>query len=55
MEYALKRFGESALTPREHEVAVCILKGHSSRSMAREIDIDKPVRHHGQNPGCKII
>ena len=50
MEYALERFGESALTPREHEVAVCILKGHSSKSLAREIDISpETVKIHRRN------
>jgi len=50
MEYALERFGESALTPREHEVAVCVLKGHSSKSLAREIDISpETVKIHRRN------
>ena len=50
MEYALERFGESSLTPREHEVAVCILKGHSSKSLAREIDISpETVKIHRRN------
>lgn len=50
LEYALERFGESALTPREHEVAVCILKGHSSKSLAREIDISpETVKIHRRN------
>jgi DNA-binding CsgD family transcriptional regulator len=34
-QFALERFGEDALTPREHEIAVCILKGNSSKSLAR--------------------
>ncbi len=50
MEYALERFGEPVLTPREHEVAVCILKGHSSKSLAREIDISpETVKIHRRN------
>ena len=50
LEYALERFGESELTPREHEVAVCILKGHSSKSLAREIDISpETVKIHRRN------
>ena len=50
LQYALERFGESALTPREHEVAVCILKGHSSKSLAREIDISpETVKIHRRN------
>ena len=50
LEYALERFGESSLTPREHEVAVCILKGHSSKSLAREIDISpETVKIHRRN------
>ena len=50
LEYALGRFGEPSLTPREHEVAVCILKGHSSKSLAREIDISpETVKIHRRN------
>jgi DNA-binding CsgD family transcriptional regulator len=50
LEYALERFGESSLTPREHEVAVCILKGHSSKSLAREIEISpETVKIHRRN------
>ena len=50
LEFALERFGEEALTPREHEVAVCILKGHSSKSLAREIDISpETVKIHRRN------
>ncbi len=50
LQYALERFGETALTPREHEVAVCILKGHSSKSLAREIDISpETVKIHRRN------
>ena len=50
LEFTLERFGEHELTPREHEVAVCILKGHSSKSMAREIDISpETVKIHRRN------
>ncbi len=50
LEFALERFGENTLTPREHEVAVCILKGHSSKSLAREIDISpETVKIHRRN------
>jgi DNA-binding CsgD family transcriptional regulator len=50
LQYALERFGETALTPREQEVAVCILKGHSSKSLAREIDISpETVKIHRRN------
>ena len=50
MQFALERFGEEALTPREQEVAVCILKGHSSKSLAREIDISpETVKIHRRN------
>ena len=50
LQYALERFGEAALTPREHEVAVYILKGHSSKSLAREIDISpETVKIHRRN------
>lgn len=50
LQFALERFGEDALTPREHEVAVYILKGHSSKSLAREIDISpETVKIHRRN------
>jgi len=50
LQFALERFGEQNLTPREHEVAVCILKGHSSKSLAREIDISpETVKIHRRN------
>jgi len=50
LEFALERFGEDALTPREHEVAACILRGHSSKSLAREIDISpETVKIHRRN------
>ena len=50
LQFALERFGEDALTPREHEVAVCILKGHSSKSLARLIDISpETVKIHRRN------
>jgi DNA-binding CsgD family transcriptional regulator len=50
LEYALDRFGEYSLTPREHEVAICILKGHSSKSLAREIEISpETVKIHRRN------
>ena len=50
LQFALERFGEGTLTPREHEVAVCILKGHSSKSLAREIDISpETVKIHRRN------
>ncbi|HEY5738166.1 MAG TPA: helix-turn-helix transcriptional regulator [Gammaproteobacteria bacterium] len=50
LRFALERFGGDALTPREHEVAVCILKGHSSKSLAREFDISpETVKIHRRN------
>jgi len=50
LQFALERFGEETLTPREHEVAVYILKGHSSKSLAREIDISpETVKIHRRN------
>ena len=56
LEYALERFGEPSLTPREHEVAVCILRGHSSKSLAREIDISpETVKIHRRNIYRKLI
>ena len=56
LEYALERFGEPSLTPREHEVAVRILKGHSSKSLAREIDISpETVKIHRRNIYRKLV
>ena len=50
LEFALERFGENLLTPREHEVAVYILKGHSSKSLAREIEVSpETVKIHRRN------
>ena len=50
LEYALERFGGPGLTPREHEGAIFILKGHSSKSLAREIDISpETVKIHRRN------
>ena len=50
LKFAIEQFGEEALTPREHEVAVYILKGHSSKSLAREIDISpETVKIHRRN------
>lgn len=50
LEFALERFGEETLTPREHEVAVHILKGHSSKSLAREFEISpETVKIHRRN------
>ena len=50
LEFALERFGDEALSPREHEVAVCILKVHSSKSLAREIEISpETVKIHRRN------
>ena len=50
LEFALERFGEEALTPREQEIAVHILKGHSSKSLAREINISpETVKIHRRN------
>ena len=56
LEYALERFGAPSLTPREHEVAVRILKGHSSKSLAREIDISpETVKIHRRNIYRKLV
>jgi DNA-binding CsgD family transcriptional regulator len=50
LEFALERFGEEALTPRERDVAVCILKGHSSKSTAKEIEVSpETVKIHRKN------
>jgi len=50
LEFALERFGEEALTPRERDVAICILKGHSSKSTAREIEVSpETVKIHRKN------
>jgi len=50
LEFALERFGEEDLTPRERDVAVCILKGHSSKSTARKIEVSpETVKIHRKN------
>ncbi|MFV2032033.1 MAG: LuxR C-terminal-related transcriptional regulator, partial [Gammaproteobacteria bacterium] len=50
LAFALERFGEEALTPRERDVAVCILKGHSSKSTARIIEVSpETVKIHRKN------
>lgn len=36
---AIESFGENILTPREQEVGVLLLKGHSAKSIARVLDI----------------
>ncbi len=50
LQFALERFGEESLSPREREVATCILQGHSSKSLAKEINISpETVKIHRRN------
>lgn len=47
---AFERFGAGILTDREREIAGLILKGHSSKSVARSIDISPgTVKIHRKN------
>jgi DNA-binding CsgD family transcriptional regulator len=50
IEFALERFGEEALSPREQEVALHILKGYSTKSIARELKLSpETVKIHRKN------
>lgn len=39
MEYALQTFGSGVLTPREQEITGLVLQGHSSKAIARMLEI----------------
>lgn len=52
---AFDRFGAGTLTDREREIACLILKGHSSKSVARTIDISPgTVKIHRKNMYRKL-
>jgi DNA-binding CsgD family transcriptional regulator len=55
VEAALANFGRSALTKREYEVVQLLLRGHSTRSSARELGIaQETVRLHRKNVYAKL-
>lgn len=50
IDIAMKRFGADDLTDREREIAILVLKGHSSRSIAEVIGITPgTVKIHRKN------
>jgi DNA-binding CsgD family transcriptional regulator len=50
-----KRFGESVLTERERQICQLLLRGHSSKSIARELDIAPgTVMVHKRNLFAKL-
>jgi len=55
VEAALANFGRSVLTKREYEVVQLLLRGHSTRSSARELKIaPETVRLHRKNVYAKL-
>ncbi len=50
IETAMDRFGAGVLTEREREIAILVLKGHSSKSIAAEIGVSPgTVKIHRKN------
>ncbi len=50
MEAALKNFGQPLITEREQQIAHLVLRGHSTKSAARELDISpETVKEHRKN------
>lgn len=50
IDKAMERFGASVLTDREREIAILILKGHSTRSIANVISVTEgTVKIHRKN------
>lgn len=50
IDTAMERFGAGLLTDREHEIAILILKGHSTRSIASVIGVTQgTVKIHRRN------
>lgn len=50
MEFALTTFGSGVLTQREQEITALILQGHSSKSIAQQLDISPgTVKVHRKN------
>lgn len=55
VEAAVANFGRSTLTKREYEVAQLLLRGHSTRSSARELGIaQETIRLHRKNVYAKL-
>jgi DNA-binding CsgD family transcriptional regulator len=55
VEAALANFGRSLLTKREYEVVQLLLRGHSTRSSARELRIaQETIRLHRKNVYAKL-
>jgi len=50
IEAAMDRFGDGILTERERQIAILVLKGHSSKSIAARIDVSPgTVKIHRKN------
>lgn len=55
LKHCFERFGESVLTERERQVSQLLLRGHSSKSIARELDIAPgTVMVHKRNLFAKL-
>src|SRR5690606_15907250 len=55
LKRCFERFGESVLTERERQVSQLLLRGHSSKSIARELDIAPgTVIVHKHNPSAEL-
>lgn len=55
VESAFNNFGRSILTEREREVALLMLRGHSSKSAAQKLDISPDtVQMHRKNLYSKL-
>lgn len=55
LTYCFEHFGESVLTERERQISQLLLRGHSSKSIARELDIAPgTVMVHKRNVFAKL-
>ncbi|MEX0343284.1 MAG: LuxR C-terminal-related transcriptional regulator [Rhizobiaceae bacterium] len=55
LDNAFKNFGRDLLTDREREVMMLLLKGHSSKSMARVLNISpETIKIHRRNLYTKV-
>jgi len=55
VEASFNKFGDGILTAREREVAHLILRGHSSKSAARELSISPgTIQEHRKKIYCKL-
>lgn len=55
IEASFNKFGDGVLTAREREVAHLILRGHSSKSAARELSISPgTIQEHRKKIYCKL-